>query len=80
MKAVLAGADVAMTTSALLRHGTRHARTLLDGLVDWMVENEYDSVEQMRGSVSSGSVPDPDAYERANYLEVMQRATDRYLR
>ncbi len=80
VKALLAGADVVMTTSSLLLHGPEHVGTLIDGLVSWMVDNDYDSVGQMRGSVSSGSVPDPDAYERANYLEVMLRATDRYLR
>ena len=80
VKALLAGADVAMTTSALLLHGPEHLKVLIDGLVGWMSDNEYVSVAQMRGSVSRGAVPDPDAYERANYLEVMQKATDRYLR
>ena len=78
VKAILAGADVAMTTSALLLHGPGHVGALRDGLVAWMVDNEYESVSQMRGSVSRRSVPDPDAYERANYLQVLRRATARY--
>lgn len=75
VKALLAGADVVMTTSSLLRHGPGHLRTLREGLANWLDANEYDSVAQLRGSMSRRSVPDPDAYERANYLEVLKRAS-----
>ncbi len=71
MKLLLAGADVVMTASALLRHGPGQIATMLDWMRDWMIEREYDSVDQLRGSVSRGNVPDPDVYERANYFQVL---------
>ncbi|HEX9258535.1 MAG TPA: dihydroorotate dehydrogenase-like protein [Acidimicrobiales bacterium] len=71
IKLLLAGADVVMTTSALLRHGPEHLRTMEAGLRIWMQEREYESVEQMRGSVSRRNVPDPQVYERANYYQVI---------
>lgn len=71
LKALLAGADVAMMTSALLRHGPAHLRKVQDGMVRWLVEREYESVAQLRGSVSRRAVPDPEAYERANYMRVL---------
>ncbi len=74
-KVLLAGADVAMTTSAVLRHGPGHVRTLLDGLRAWMVEHEYASVAELRGSMSAGSVADADAYERAAYVATIRRHT-----
>ena len=79
VKLLLAGADVAMSTSALLRHGPEHVGVLRDGLAAWLAEHDYESVAQARGSVSRGAVPDPGAFERANYLAVLRRATDRYL-
>ena len=50
---LLAGADVVMTTSALLRHGPKHAQVLLDGLEDWMQRKEFDSVDAMRGLLAT---------------------------
>lgn len=79
VKAVLAGADAVMSTSALLLHGPSHVTVLRDGLATWLAEREYVSVAEARGSVSRRAVADPDAYERANYLEVLRRATERYL-
>jgi dihydroorotate dehydrogenase (fumarate) len=70
-KGLLAGADVVMSTSEILRQGPERAKALLDGLVDWMVANEYSSVDQLRGSVAQHSVPDPGAYERAQYQRVL---------
>ena len=70
-KALLAGADVAMMTSALLRHGPAHLGRVRDDLVAWMAEREYDSVEQLKGSLSQGLVPDPGAYERAGYVRTL---------
>jgi dihydroorotate dehydrogenase (fumarate) len=78
VKALLAGADVAMSTSALLQRGPEHLAVLRAGLETWLDEHEYDSVAQLRGSVSARGVPDPDAYERANYLQVIRRFTSSY--
>ncbi len=70
-KGLLAGADVVMATSELLRHGPRRAGELLDELESWMSANEYESVSQLRGSVAQHSAPDPGAYERAQYQKVL---------
>ena len=71
LKAMMAGARVAMTTSALLLHGIEHLITLRAGLVRWMEEREYESVRQMQGSMSYRAVRDPSAFERANYMKVL---------
>jgi dihydroorotate dehydrogenase (fumarate) len=71
LKLLLAGADVVMATSALLRHGPGHARVLLDGIAAWMREKEYASVEQLKGSMSLANCPDPGAYQRANYTKTL---------
>ena len=71
IKAIMAGANVAMTTSALLKRGTQAIVQILDGMEEWMTEHEYDSVQQMRGSMSQGAVADPAAFERANYMKVL---------
>jgi dihydroorotate dehydrogenase (fumarate) len=71
LKAMMAGANVAMTASALLKKGPKRAAKILNKLVEWMDENEYDSVQQMQGSMSQKSVADPAAFERANYLKVL---------
>ncbi len=70
-KVLLAGADVAMMASALLRHGPAHVATVLADLQSWMGEEGYASVDQLRGSVSARGVADPAAYVRANYLEAL---------
>ncbi len=71
VKLVMAGADVTMTTAALLRHGPRFVKEIRDGLATWMVEHEYSSVEQMRGSMSQINAPDPSAFERHNYMKAL---------
>jgi len=71
VKALLVGADVAMTASAVLRGGPEQVRVILDGLSGWMAERDYDSVSQMRGSATAASVADPTAYERANYMATL---------
>ncbi len=71
LKAMMAGAKVAMTTSALLKKGPKRATKILDKLVDWMEENEYESIQQMQGSMSQKAVADPAAFERANYMKVL---------
>ena len=71
IKAIMAGATVAMTTSAVLNRGTQAIVQILDGMEAWMTEHEYVSVQQMRGSMSQGAVADPEAFERANYMKVL---------
>ena len=71
-KAILTGASVVQVVSALLKNNPGHLRTLRDGLEKWMAEKEYESVGQMRGALSLQNCPDPSAYERANYLKVLQ--------
>ncbi len=71
LKSVMAGASVAMMTSALLRNGIEHLDTLRAGLLEWMEEHAYDSIAQMRGSMSQSAVGDPAAFERASYMRVL---------
>ncbi len=71
IKAIMAGANVTMTTSAVLKRGTQAITQILAGMQAWMSEHEYVSVRQMRGSMSQGSVADPAAFERANYMKVL---------
>ena len=70
-KALLVGADVAMMTSALLVHGPEHIVQVEADLRAWMAEHDYDSVIQLRGSMSHASVADPSAFERAHYLRTL---------
>jgi dihydroorotate dehydrogenase (fumarate) len=78
VKAVLAGADVVMATSSLLRHGPEHLGTLRRGLATWLEEHEYESADQARGSVSARSIAEPAVYERANYRQVLRRFTSTF--
>jgi dihydroorotate dehydrogenase (fumarate) len=71
VKLVLAGADVTMMASALLRHGPGHLATVKRGLSDWLEANGYASVAQAKGSLSQAAVPDPAAFERANYMKTL---------
>lgn len=71
VKMLLAGADVTMMASALLRHGPGRLTEMVAGLSEWLEDNDYLSVEQMQGSMSQESVPDPSSFERANYLETL---------
>jgi dihydroorotate dehydrogenase (fumarate) len=72
VKYLLAGSDVVMTTSSLLRHGVEHMATLHEGLVAWMQSRGYASLDAFRGSLSQQRVTDPAAFERANYIHVLQ--------
>jgi dihydroorotate dehydrogenase (fumarate) len=74
-KAIAAGADVAMMTSAILRHGPRHVTTVVEQLQRWLDDHEYDSVSQLRGSMSHAKSADPAAFERANYHRVIHSWT-----
>ncbi|MGE5488439.1 MAG: dihydroorotate dehydrogenase-like protein [bacterium] len=71
LKSMMAGAKVAMMTSAILKNGIGHISTVLKDMMAWMQEREYESVRQMQGSMSQKSVKDPDAFLRANYLRVL---------
>jgi len=72
LKAVMAGAHAVQVVSALLRHGPEKLTELRDGLANWLEENEYDSLRQAQGSLSMERCPDPTAYERANYVSLLQ--------
>ena len=71
IKAIMAGADAVQCVSSLLHFGPGHLRMMLESMHHWMVEHEYESLDQMRGSMSLRHCPDPAAYERANYLKVL---------
>jgi dihydroorotate dehydrogenase (fumarate) len=72
LKAMMAGARVAMMTSALLQHGIGHLEKVLSNLTAWMREHEYQSVRQMQGSMSLWATTDPAAFQRANYMKVLR--------
>lgn len=72
IKYILAGADVVMTTSALLRHGPKYMRTLHDGLADWLKARDLASPDAIRGKLSHAKVENPEAYERAHYIKILQ--------
>jgi dihydroorotate dehydrogenase (fumarate) len=71
IKSMMAGARVAMMTSALLKRGVSYLAEVLRGLEAWMEERDYQSIRQMQGSMSLRSVPNPQAFERTNYLKVI---------
>ncbi|MGD0448736.1 MAG: dihydroorotate dehydrogenase-like protein [Candidatus Dormibacteria bacterium] len=75
---LLAGADVVMSTSSLLRHGPEHAVALLDGLQAWMARKGFVSVDQVRGRLSTVSGADAAAYGRSSYLTTIDEATHTY--
>jgi dihydroorotate dehydrogenase (fumarate) len=68
VKLLMVGAKVTMLASALLLHGVGRLHTIEANLVTWLEEREYDSVAQLRGSMSQRRVPDPAAFERAHYV------------
>ena len=74
-KALMVGADVAMMTSAVLRHGPTQFATVERELQAWMEEHEYQSVSQLRGSASHANSDDPSAFERANYMKTLHSWT-----
>jgi dihydroorotate dehydrogenase (fumarate) len=75
LKAIMAGGQVAMMASALLIHGVSHLATIQSDLLRWMEEHEYESIRQMRGSLSRRSVPDISAFERGNYIKTLSSYT-----
>jgi len=72
IKMIMVGADVTMLTSVLLKHGLTKISEIVAGIKKWMEENEYESVKQMKGSMSYKSIAEPAAYERANYIKTLQ--------
>ena len=76
VKYLLVGADVVMTTAALLRYGLEHMATLVEDLRDWLAAREIDSIARIRGRMRRGALNDPTAFDRANYIQVLQSYTN----
>jgi dihydroorotate dehydrogenase (fumarate) len=72
VKAIMAGAHAVQMVSALLRGGPEYLKRVRDETVAWMMEHEYGSIDQMRGSMNFEGCPNPAAYERANYMLLLQ--------
>ena len=71
IKAMMAGAQVAMLASELLSHGVKRIGEILAELPEWMQRHDYHSIEQMQGSMSQLAVADPASFERANYMKIL---------
>ncbi|MGA8524777.1 MAG: dihydroorotate dehydrogenase-like protein, partial [Candidatus Sulfotelmatobacter sp.] len=72
VKLLMVGADVTMLCSTLLRNGIGHLQRIEEGLLAWMEAHEYDSVQQMKGSMSQIRCPNPSAFERAQYMKAVK--------
>lgn len=72
IKSILAGANVAMMTSAIMKNGINHITRLKNELAEWMDKHEYKSLNEIRGKMSQQSVKEPSAFERANYMKVIK--------
>lgn len=72
IKLLMVGANVTMLCSALLRNGVNHIRHMERGITEWMEQHEYESVQQMQGSMSQVRCPDPSAFERAQYMRAVK--------
>jgi dihydroorotate dehydrogenase (fumarate) len=75
-KYLLAGADAVMTTSSLLRHGIDYMSTLIDGLSAHLSTHGIASIDEMRGRLNQRNIADPSAFERSNYIDILQSYTD----
>ena len=71
LKGMMAGANVTMLASELLRNGEQRIGALVQEVTQWMEEHEYESIKQMQGSMSQRNVAEPAAFERANYMKVL---------
>jgi dihydroorotate dehydrogenase (fumarate) len=71
LKLLLAGADVVQVASSFIQRGPYHAQSIVRGVAEWLERYEYASVAQARGSLSQRNVPDPEAFERANYMKAL---------
>lgn len=78
VKMLLVGADVTMLCSVLLRRGIPHLRVIEQELREWMEQHQYESVEQLKGSLSQKKCPDPSAFERALYLYTLTSTSEHY--
>ena len=78
LKLLLAGADATMMASALLARGPDIVPGIEEAVVRWLLERDYESVEQMKGSVSQAAIADPDAFERANYRKTLRSWSSRW--
>jgi dihydroorotate dehydrogenase (fumarate) len=72
LKMIMAGADVTQLCATLLQNGIERITQIQDGMVKWMEDHEYESLKQMKGSMSHKSVAEPAAFERANYMRVLK--------
>jgi dihydroorotate dehydrogenase (fumarate) len=72
VKALMAGAHSVQVVSSLLKHGASHLRALVEGLKAFLEAQEYESVEEMRGNMNRARSPNPQAYERADYIHILQ--------
>jgi len=77
VKMLLAGADVCHMAAALLQQGAQQITTVLTGVEEWMEDNEYESIEQLKGSVSQQHASNPAAFERANYISMLENYSPR---
>ncbi len=75
LKGLMAGANVTMMTSALLKHGPQHLQHVVNDMTQWLEQHEYESVKQMIGSMSQKNVAMPEAFVRANYMKVLDSWT-----
>ena len=75
LKGLLAGADACCLCSTLLKHGSKQVGLILDDMQNWLIEREYESVQQLKGSLSYANAINPADYERANYLDVLDSYT-----
>jgi dihydroorotate dehydrogenase (fumarate) len=71
LKLIMTGASVTQMFAALHKYGIEHIKKVLEDMEKWMTEHEYESVKQMRGSMSHKSVANPGAFERANYMKAL---------
>lgn len=72
LKMLMVGADATMMASALLRHGLGHIKTVLADVREWLKDNGYESVREIKGIMSQANCPQPESYERANYVKVLR--------
>jgi dihydroorotate dehydrogenase (fumarate) len=72
VRLLMAGAAVTQLVAALLRHGVDHLRSIEQDLVNWLTEHEYESVPQLRGTMSQRNCPDPSQFERVQYMKTLQ--------
>lgn len=79
IKGVMAGAQVVQVASELLQNGPQRAREIVDGAAAWMLEKEYESFDQMRGSMSQAKAPEPALFERAQYMKALSSLDDRFV-